>query len=488
MLLFSGWNMVENINQGRGNVGVIKKIEEDDDDDAIGDVGRILTEKEKEEEQKRAIRREKDARLCTAVLGSCDPNFVTSHVHAILCPPSVTESDPRGDHRVALHRRFDFLSHLQRMSVIVRNESPNSLYEVFVKGSPEIISSLCMSHTVPSSFADTLSVYTKRGLRVLALAHRVLDRNALLSTGSPSLSSLLSSSNDPLLTEEEIDKLPRVDVECDLTFLGLLIVENKIRETTPIAIEKLNNAAIKTVMITGDNALTGVNVAKNCGLIPSYVETTYHKTEKRTAVKEPPIFLCELNDDEDVIWRCTEDPKLRLNPETLLPYTQKFELPPSSSLAISSVHSPEMGDLTATITPGQSPRFTVSLINVPSTLTLANNPLGYNSKLPISPSSSTIASSFTVQTSTNTVSSENGANSSSPSSVDASSPPAPNATVIPDYSKVSIMSSNSTYRSDGDVDVFVPPSKINTKVFLLNKFILFGDYFCSYGQVDHGDP
>jgi hypothetical protein len=463
MLLFSGWNMVENINQGRGNEGVIKKIEEDEDD-AIGDVGRILTEKEKEEEQKRILRKEKDVKLCAAVLGSCDQNFVSSHVHAILCPPSVTESDPCGDQRIALHRRFDFLSHLQRMSVIVRNESPNSMYEVFVKGSPEIISLLCMSHTVPSSFADTLSVYTKRGLRVLALAHRVLDRNALLATGSPSLTSLLSSSSDPLLTEEEIDKLPRVDVECDLTFLGLLIVENKIRDTTPITIEKLNNAAIKTVMITGDNALTGVNVAKNCGLIPSYVETTYHKSDKRTAVKEPPIFLCELNDDEDVIWRCTEDPKLRLNSETLLPYTQKFEIPPSSSLAISSALSPGIGNLTTTMTPGRSPAFTVSLINVPSNVIVANNPLGINPELPMSPSSSTIASSFTVQTSQNTISSENGLSSSSPSNSTVNPPST--SMGVRDCGNVSIMSSNSTYCSDGEVDTFVPPSKINTKVFI----------------------
>lgn len=44
----------------------------------------------------------------------------------------------------------------------------------------------------------------------------------------------------------------REKVECNLTFLGLVIMENKLKpETTPI-IEELNEANIKTVMVTGE--------------------------------------------------------------------------------------------------------------------------------------------------------------------------------------------------------------------------------------------
>jgi len=40
-------------------------------------------------------------------------------------------------------------------------------------------------------------------------------------------------------------------VEGDLTFLGLVVMENKLKiETTPI-IEQLNDANIKTIMVTG---------------------------------------------------------------------------------------------------------------------------------------------------------------------------------------------------------------------------------------------
>ena len=40
-------------------------------------------------------------------------------------------------------------------------------------------------------------------------------------------------------------------MEGDLTFLGLVVMENKLKiETTPI-IEQLNDANIKTIMVTG---------------------------------------------------------------------------------------------------------------------------------------------------------------------------------------------------------------------------------------------
>ena len=38
-------------------------------------------------------------------------------------------------------------------------------------------------------------------------------------------------------------------------------------ETTPV-IRELKNAGLRTVMVTGDNLLTALNVARKCGMIP----------------------------------------------------------------------------------------------------------------------------------------------------------------------------------------------------------------------------
>ena len=64
-----------------------------------------------------------------------------------------------------------------------------------------------------------------------------------------------------------MQKLERVDIEKNLIFVGFLIMENKLKDVTRAVILELKSANIKTVMVTGDNALTGVSVARQCGII-----------------------------------------------------------------------------------------------------------------------------------------------------------------------------------------------------------------------------
>ena len=53
----------------------------------------------------------------------------------------------------------------------------------------------------------------------------------------------------------------------DLTFLGFLVMQNKLKpETTPV-IEELHRASIKTVMVTGDNLMTALSVARECNMV-----------------------------------------------------------------------------------------------------------------------------------------------------------------------------------------------------------------------------
>lgn len=61
--------------------------------------------------------------------------------------------------------------------------------------------------------------------------------------------------------------IARDDVECDLNFLGLLIMENKMKEVTKEVIDTLQECEIETIMATGDNVLTAISVAGQCGII-----------------------------------------------------------------------------------------------------------------------------------------------------------------------------------------------------------------------------
>lgn len=110
---------------------------------------------------------------------------------------------------VGIVRQFPFSSSLQRMSVVVRTLGSSHM-ELLCKGSPEKIRSLCLAHSVPDDFTLQLRKYTMRGYRVLALAHRVLDRR---------------------LTWHQMHRLKRHQMESNLQFLGLLVMHNTLKRT-----------------------------------------------------------------------------------------------------------------------------------------------------------------------------------------------------------------------------------------------------------------
>ena len=114
-----------------------------------------------------------------------------------------------------------------------------------MKGSPEAISSLCVQSTIPADFAPVLSGFTHQGYRVIAYAYKELT--------------------EPLPHVEKAEQ--RLLVEKELTFMGLLLLENAVKPETKPTLTILNRAKIRTVMVTGDNPLTAVAVAKECGLV-----------------------------------------------------------------------------------------------------------------------------------------------------------------------------------------------------------------------------
>jgi cation-transporting P-type ATPase 13A2 len=68
---------------------------------------------------------------------------------------SSNDGDDGKNYQIALIRRFDFSSKLQRMSVIVKNFLDSS-FRSYVKGSPEKIRELCRPGSLPSNFDEVL--------------------------------------------------------------------------------------------------------------------------------------------------------------------------------------------------------------------------------------------------------------------------------------------------------------------------------------------
>lgn len=61
--------------------------------------------------------------------------------------------------------------------------------------------------------------------------------------------------------------MKREEVEADLEFVGFIIFENKLKPTTAAVLKELNQSNIGSIMVTGDNILTAISVARNCNLV-----------------------------------------------------------------------------------------------------------------------------------------------------------------------------------------------------------------------------
>ncbi|XP_045395907.1 probable cation-transporting ATPase 13A4 isoform X3 [Lemur catta] len=169
-------------------------------------------------------------------------NFHTKGVpaHVMVVKPCKTASQVPVEGIAVLHQ-FPFSSALQRMTVIVQEMGGDRL--AFMKGAPERVASFCQPETVPTSFVSELQIYTTQGFRVIALAYKKLD------------------------TDHHMTAWTREKVESNLIFLGLLILENRLKEETKPVLEELISARIRTVMITGDNLQTAITVARKSGMV-----------------------------------------------------------------------------------------------------------------------------------------------------------------------------------------------------------------------------
>ncbi|XP_058970502.2 polyamine-transporting ATPase 13A3 isoform X1 [Pocillopora verrucosa] len=174
-------------------------------------------------------------------------NIVPTIVKPKTAEEFIIESALKGHtpYEIAVLRQFPFSSELQRMSVVCRTlGAPNM--DVYVKGAPETITSLCQPQTVPGDFTNVLQHYTTKGYRVLGLAWKPLDSK---------------------LSWHHVHRVTRDRIESNLQFLGFLILQNAVKPQSYPVIRTLQNADIRTVMVTGDNMLTAVSVARDCGMI-----------------------------------------------------------------------------------------------------------------------------------------------------------------------------------------------------------------------------
>lgn len=95
-------------------------------------------------------------------------------------------------------------------------------------------------------FHNKLDYYAQQGYRIIAIAYKSLDKK---------------------MTYAKVQRIARDHIECYLSFVGLVILENRLKPDTTSIINNLSAAHIRTIMVTGDNILTALSVARDCNMI-----------------------------------------------------------------------------------------------------------------------------------------------------------------------------------------------------------------------------
>lgn len=146
-----------------------------------------------------------------------------------------------------------FDSDRKRMTVIRRRENEPW---AFVKGAPEVILERCATvHTsrgvepltqeMSDRFVTVQGQMAQTALRILAVAERPLPGFRDPADGEPN----------------------QVDIERDLTLVGLVGLQDPPRAEARDAVARCRRAGIRTVMITGDHRETGRAIARELGII-----------------------------------------------------------------------------------------------------------------------------------------------------------------------------------------------------------------------------
>lgn len=121
---------------------------------------------------------------------------------------------------------------------------------VIVKGAPEEVLPLCGN--VPDAAADAEEFMGAGALRVLAVAYKYID-------------------DVPAHCFAD-------ELECGLTFLGLLGLSDPVREEAIDAVAECQSAGIRPVVLTGDNQTAATAFARRLGLLQSGEEATLGNT------------------------------------------------------------------------------------------------------------------------------------------------------------------------------------------------------------------
>jgi Ca2+ transporting ATPase len=160
-------------------------------------------------------------------------------------------------------KKFDYSSARKMMSWAVRNSDGG--YRIYSKGGGDLILKRCsnvliaggkvdqISAAIMQSAEDAVSTFASEAMRTIAFAYQDLPNGVDFMAEHESVT--------------QPDGSPAFKAECGLTLIGVLGIEDPLRDEVPEAIQKCYTAGIDVRMVTGDNLETAVAIAAGCGIL-----------------------------------------------------------------------------------------------------------------------------------------------------------------------------------------------------------------------------
>ncbi|HLG34312.1 MAG TPA: cation-translocating P-type ATPase [Bacteroidia bacterium] len=167
-----------------------------------------------------------------------------------------------------LEKEYPLSAELLAMSHVFRSPGKNE-YVIAAKGSPEAIADLChLSKENVRELEKNISLLASEGLRVLGIARAIFS----------------------------LPELPGQQHDFNFSFIGLIGLEDPLRETIAADLLSCYEAGIRVIMITGDYPVTAQNIARSMGLknpeqiISGYELNEMNEPELREKIRTTNVF------------------------------------------------------------------------------------------------------------------------------------------------------------------------------------------------------
>lgn len=177
------------------------------------------------------------------------------------------QSDMLSTGGYSIVEKFPFDSARKMASVIVKG--PDGKHFLAIKGAPDVVLRNASGFMVDGGELPTAPTMSTGSLALAASPAEEVIANyeaAIQDFAEQALRTLAVGYKE--LTEDDLKRDP-AELEKDVTVLGLYGIMDPPRPEVRDAVESCYNAGVRTVMITGDHALTAAAIAREIGIIRS---------------------------------------------------------------------------------------------------------------------------------------------------------------------------------------------------------------------------